>query len=55
MMLSVQVPKATEGLWKLCEVFVKRPEEQENSSRKDFWKLNAKFLPFSVKSVISMI
>ena len=33
---------------------VKR-EEQENPSRKDYWKLHVKFFPFSVKAVISRI
>ena len=32
-----------------------RPEEQENPSRKDYWKLHVKFLPFSVESAISGI
>ena len=32
-----------------------RPKEQENPSRKDYWKFPVKFLLFSVKSVISRI
>ena len=70
MMSSVQVPKArfTATLRgfrdpPVCTSFIQvggavrreRPEEQENPSRKDYWKLHVKFLPFSVKSVISRI
>ena len=70
MMSSVQVPKArfmatlrgfrdplvsTSFIQVGGAVRLGRPEEQENPSRKDYWKLHMKFLPFSVKSVISRI
>ena len=70
MMSSVQVPKARfmaplRGFRDppVCPSFIQvggavrreRPEKQENPSRKVYWKVHVKFLPFSVKSVISRI